>query len=120
MKYIFLSAIFGLGISSCKNDNPTNSETRAQIEIIATKGNILVELYNETPKHRDNFIKLVNEGFYDSILWHRVINNFIIQTGDPTSIDAKPEQQIGAKDVGYYYQRLMMETLILNQVVLIS
>jgi peptidyl-prolyl cis-trans isomerase B (cyclophilin B) len=47
-------------------------------------GNIVVELYNETPKHRDNFIKLAKEGVYDSTLFHRVIKSFLIQGGDPT------------------------------------
>jgi len=103
--------MIALGIGSCKKNNQTNAETRVQIEINTTKGTILVELYNETPKHRDNFIKLVNDGFYDSILWHRVINDFIIQTGDQTSIDAKPERKIGAIDVGYLVPSEIIDTL---------
>jgi cyclophilin family peptidyl-prolyl cis-trans isomerase len=56
---------------------------------------IIVELYNETPLHRDNFIKLVNEKYYDGVLFHRVIKDFMIQGGDPDSKTAKPNQQLG-------------------------
>jgi len=55
----------------------------------------VVELYNETPLHRDNFIKLVNEKYYEGVLFHRVIKNFMIQGGDPDSKNAKPNQQLG-------------------------
>ena len=59
----------------------TGNETLVRLE--TTMGNITVKLYNETPKHRDNFIKLAKEGTYDSTLFHRVIKNFMIQGGDP-------------------------------------
>jgi cyclophilin family peptidyl-prolyl cis-trans isomerase len=55
----------------------------------------VVELYNETPLHRDNFIKLVNEKYYEGVLFHRVIKNFMIQGGDPDSKNARPNQQLG-------------------------
>ena len=74
MKYIIHLIFLGLCISSCNIANETNHESRTRVEIITTKGKILVELYNETPKHRDNFIKLVNDKFYDSVLFHQVIN----------------------------------------------
>lgn len=61
----------------------TGNETLVCLE--TTMGNIIVKLYDETPKHRDNFIKLVKEGVYDSTLFHRVIKNFMIQAGDPQS-----------------------------------
>ena len=66
-----------------------------------TEGNITVKLYNETPRHRDNFIKLVNEGVYDSTLFHRVIKNFMIQVGDPQSKTADDTTMPGSGDVGY-------------------
>ena len=62
---------------------------------------MVVRLYNKTPKHRDNFIKLVNEHFYDSLLFHRVISNFMIQGGDPNSKNAQPGEMLGMGDVGY-------------------
>lgn len=58
-------------------------------------------LYNQTPKHRDNFIKLTKDGFYNGTLFHRVINAFMIQGGDPDSKGAKPEQALGSGDLGY-------------------
>ena len=58
-------------------------------------------LYNETPKHRDNFVKLVNEGYYDGTLFHRVIMGFMIQGGDPDSKNAKPGQALGMGGPGY-------------------
>lgn len=70
--------------------------------IIETKfGPIKAMLYNETPKHRDNFIKLVNEGFYDSLLFHRVIKNFMIQGGDPGSKNAPANKPLGSGGPGY-------------------
>lgn len=64
-------------------------------------GNMKVKLYNSTPQHRDNFIKLANEGFYDGLLFHRVINNFMIQGGDPDSRTATPDQPLGMGGPGY-------------------
>lgn len=64
-------------------------------------GDITVELYNETPRHRDNFLKLVRAGYYDGNLWHRVISDFMIQTGDSTTRHAKPGVQVGDYDPGY-------------------
>ncbi len=63
---------------------------------ISTKyGDMVVKLYNETPKHRDNFVKLVKEGYYNDLLFHRVIKDFMIQGGDPNSRNAAPNAQLG-------------------------
>jgi len=72
------------------------------VMILTTEGEIRVKLYNETPLHRDNFVKLISEHFYDSLLFHRVIQNFVIQGGDPDSKTAKSEQLLGDGDVGYW------------------
>ena len=77
----------------------TGNETLVRLE--TTMGNITVKLYNETPKHRDNFIKLTKEGTYDSKLFHRVIKNFMIQAGDPQSKTATDTTTLGNGDVGY-------------------
>jgi len=64
-------------------------------------GNIKIKLFNETPQHRDNFIKLVKEGFYNETLFHRVIKDFMIQGGDPDSKNAQKGEFLGEGDVGY-------------------
>ncbi len=69
--------------------------------MLTTKGKIIIELYNETPKHRSNFIKLVQENFYDSTLFHRVIADFMIQAGDPTSKGASSKKMLGNNGPGY-------------------
>lgn len=69
--------------------------------IETSKGNITVKLYDETPQHRDNFIKLANEGFYNGTLFHRVIKNFMIQGGDPESKGAPAGKMLGTGDTGY-------------------
>lgn len=79
----------------------TDMEKRTQVKIETTMGEIIVELYNETPKHRDNFIKLAKEGVYNSTLFHRVIRQFMIQAGDPESKNAADTAQLGSGDVGY-------------------
>ena len=73
----------------------------ATINITTPLGNIKVRLYDETPIHRDNFLKLVQEGFYNDTLFHRVIENFMIQGGDPNSRNATPEQMLGTGVPGY-------------------
>ena len=71
--------------ASCKN------ETEPIVKITTEYGDIKIRLYDKTPKHRDNFLKLVDEKFYDGLLFHRVINHFMIQGGDPTSKNAGPD-----------------------------
>lgn len=70
-------------------------ETVRKVKITTTFGDIIVKLHNDTPIHRDNFIKNVTNGWYDGTLFHRVKNYFMIQGGDPNSIDAPPEQSLG-------------------------
>jgi len=75
---------------------------KQELVLIETSfGNIKIKLYDETPLHRDNFIKLVRSGFYDGLLFHRVINEFMIQGGDPDSRDAAPSKQLGQGGPGY-------------------
>ncbi|HEY9177194.1 MAG TPA: peptidylprolyl isomerase [Flavipsychrobacter sp.] len=77
-------------------------KTAPNTVVIETEyGNITLVLYDNTPKHRDNFLKLANEGFFDSTLFHRVIPQFMIQGGDPDSKKAAPGAPLGNGDVGY-------------------
>lgn len=72
-----------------------------QVRIKTKEGDIVVRLYDETPKHRDNFIKLAKEGFYDGTLFHRVIKDFMIQGGDPDSKNAPENKSLGSGGPGY-------------------
>lgn len=96
-KSVLLLLIALTGFSACQTEK--KKETMLRIE--TTMGDITVKLYNETPKHRDNFIKLAKEGVYEGTLFHRVINEFMIQAGDPDSKNATEGQMLGAGDVGY-------------------
>lgn len=77
------------------------SNTRTQVELQTEKGTITIELYNETPLHKANFIKLCKEHYFDSLMFHRVIRNFMIQTGDLKSRHAEIDTRLGDGDPGY-------------------
>lgn len=81
-------------------DSMSVDTVRHQVLVETTMGNIRIALYNETPLHRDNFLKLVRNKDYDGMLFHRVIKNFMIQTGDPHSKTAKPGESLGNYQVG--------------------
>jgi cyclophilin family peptidyl-prolyl cis-trans isomerase len=84
-----------------QNKKSAESSKERIVEITTEFGTMKIKLYNETPKHRDNFIKLASEGFYNGLLFHRIISGFMIQGGDPESKDAAPDKRLGAGDVGY-------------------
>lgn len=97
-KNIFIILIAILIITeSCAGQK--SKGTRIRFE--TTYGKITVLLYSETMKHHDNFVKLVNKGFYNGVLFHRVIADFMIQGGDPDSKKAKTGASLGSGDVGY-------------------
>lgn len=96
-KLILLFIINALINTSCAKRNDLEPE----IKFTTSLGNITVRLYAETPKHRDNFVKLVEAGYYDGVLFHRVIADFMIQAGDPDSKNATRSQTIGSGDVKY-------------------
>jgi peptidyl-prolyl cis-trans isomerase B (cyclophilin B) len=100
---LLIIAVITVVLAACGagSKKSNDMEKRTQVKIETTMGDIVVELYNETPKHRDNFIKLAKEGVYDSTLFHRVIKAFMIQAGDPESKNANDTAQLGSGDVGY-------------------
>lgn len=95
-KFAFISLLFVCSL--------TYSQTSSSNTVVSLKtnyGEIKIELYPETAKHRENFLKLVRSGFYNGVLFHRIIANFMIQTGDPESKNARPNQFLGSGDLGY-------------------
>jgi cyclophilin family peptidyl-prolyl cis-trans isomerase len=102
MKNIFKGGIILVTLFFVACGNAQEKAGKRPVLIIKTEfGDMKVELYNETPKHRDNFLKLAKEGYYDGLLFHRVIKEFMIQGGDPGSRNAKPGQQLGNGGPGY-------------------
>lgn len=104
MKKLILSVIsiaLLYGLTACNGQNKNNMEKETVICFETNEGDIKVKLYNETPQHRDNMIKLVKDKFYDGTLFHRVINDFMIQGGDPDSKDAPANKMLGEGDTGY-------------------
>lgn len=95
--------------SSCKSSKYTAD--RYAVELNTSSGKLVVELYNETPLHRDNFIKLVNEKYYDGILFHRVIKEFMIQTGDPETKNYDPSKTYGSGGPDYTIPAEFVPTL---------
>src|SRR5687767_5127717 len=96
MKRVLFAVAFVLvGLTGC-------SQKKDYVVTIKTKyGDMVAILYDETPKHKANFIKLAQEHFFDSLLFHRVIDGFMIQGGDPESKKAKPGQRLGNGGPGY-------------------
>jgi peptidyl-prolyl cis-trans isomerase B (cyclophilin B) len=102
MKRIALTLLATVFIFNLSLMSQTKTEQKVVKFVIHTDyGDMKGMLYNETPKHRDNFVKLAKSGFYDGLLFHRVISGFMIQGGDPDSKNAKPGQQLGAGGPGY-------------------
>lgn len=114
------SGNFLVKLKAVKGGKTNTSEKRVMVkqpldclvEIQTDFGNMVVRLSNATPKHRDNFIKLVEEGFYDGLLFHRVINGFMIQGGDPSSKNATSRQVLGMGGPGYTVPAEFVDSLI--------
>ena len=98
---LFFFFISWVSFSQNVGTQKKSTEKAYFVKIETSYGDMVVKLYNETPLHRDNFIKLVKDGTYNDLLFHRVINQFMIQGGDPKSRDAKPGQMLGDGELGY-------------------
>jgi cyclophilin family peptidyl-prolyl cis-trans isomerase len=97
MKYFLflLATLTSLMVFSQQDVKLKKKDRKRDIELRTTEGTIVLRLYDSTPLHRDNFLRLVKSGYYDSILFHRVIKNFMIQAGDPNSKGAEPGKPLG-------------------------
>lgn len=96
------SIIMVFSTAFAQTDMSKNTENDgAVVRLKTTLGDITLKLYDDTPLHKENFLKLVEEGFYDGLLFHRVISDFMIQGGDPTSRDAKEGDHLGGGDPDY-------------------
>ena len=101
-KHLRLYFFLGLSVIFCFCCHAKNiHDSRTRILFKTSKGDITIALYDETPLHRDNMVKLVESHFYDSLLFHRVINDFMIQTGDPNSRNASLGQMLGNGSTKY-------------------
>lgn len=100
-------ATAGQGTQEVRNVEMTQQTNRSEVpagptlDIATTAGPIKIRLYDDTPLHRDNFLKLAKEGYYDGVLFHRVINEFMVQTGDPESKEAPKGAMLGSGGPGY-------------------
>ncbi len=101
MKRILFFTVVALFVITVSCGGRSNKPGETQVVIHTDFGDIKMKLYDDTPKHRDNFLKLVNEGFYNDLLFHRVINHFMIQGGDPASKNSKPGEMLGNGGPGY-------------------
>ena len=98
---LMAATINSCGAGSSQNAKAQSADNETKILIKTTAGDITIKLYNETPLHRDNFIKLVQEHYYDSLLFHRVIHQFMVQAGDPESKNAEKYALLGSGGPGY-------------------
>jgi len=102
-KYLMVFG-FMLLFTACK-------EKSTYVKVTTSMGDMVFRLYDETPNHRDNFVKLVEEEYYKNLLFHRVMDNFMIQGGDPNSRDAKKGQLLGDGGPGYTIEAEMIDSL---------
>lgn len=99
MRYLTILLLL-IGLSADVSAH-TDKDKRVRVRLETTAGTMVMALFDETPRHRDNFLKLVRQGYYDGLLFHRVIADFMVQTGDPDSRAAKPGQRLGDGGPGY-------------------
>lgn len=107
-----LKAIQGKKSKTTKMEVSVKPPNKCLVEIETDYGTMLVELFDSTPKHQENFVKLTEQKYFDSLMFHRVINGFMVQGGDPDSKRAKPGQSLGSGGPNYTVQAEFADTLI--------
>lgn len=104
MNRLLFAAVSLLALAAC-NPKLSNGlrvhDLRKDVEMVTSKGTIIIRLSDSTPLHRDNFLRLVQQKYFDSILFHRVIKDFMVQGGDPDSKRAAPDKELGNGGPGY-------------------
>ncbi|HET9055877.1 MAG TPA: peptidylprolyl isomerase [Chitinophagaceae bacterium] len=104
MKLFFYFLLLGFILISCNpklSNGLRKNDLKKDVELVTTMGTLVIRLSDSTPLHRDNFLKLVKQHYYDSILFHRVINQFMIQAGDPQSKKAVESMRLGSGGPDY-------------------
>src|SRR6476469_7372226 len=110
-KILMLSLFISTTAAAQQNIKLKKRDRKRDVELTTTKGVVVLRLYNETPLHRDNFLRLVKAHYYDSVLFHRVIKNFMIQAGDPESKQAAPDVMLGNGGPNYTVPAEFVPTL---------
>ena len=108
---VTLKGTNGKKIKEVQKQVYVDAPDKCLVKIETTYGTMIAELYDKTPKHRDNFIKLAEEGYYEDLLFHRVISGFMIQGGDPNSRGATAESRLGTGGPGYQVDAEITEDL---------
>ncbi len=109
---VTLKAIKGKKTNTMTQSIVIDPPSKCLIEITTDFGVMMAELYDATPQHRDNFLKLAGEGYYDGLLFHRVIDGFMIQGGDPNSRNAAPGAALGSGGPGYQVPGEFVDSLV--------
>lgn len=99
--FVVALSLLLMSSSGCESSSGMASQEPAKVEIMTKFGPMIVQLSDSTPQHRDNFLKLVDEQFYDSLIFHRVIREFMVQGGDPQSKGAQANARLGSGGPGY-------------------
>ena len=109
--FLLLNCLMIIYVDAQKDSTIRKKDRKRDVQLETTYGNIIIRLSDSTPLHRDNFLKLVKVGFYDSVLFHRVIQNFMIQSGDPNSKNAAAGQPLGNGGPNYTIPAEFRQTL---------
>ena len=122
-----IAAVMTVSLLGCGTGNGTENrlenkdkssdmdKNQVTVNIETTEGNIKVRLFDDTPLHRDNFVKLAKEGYYNGLLFHRVINEFMVQAGDPNSKDAPAGKRLGEGGPGYTIEAEIKEPALIHR-----
>ncbi len=109
--FAFLLLVFFISCNPKLSNGLRKNDLKKDVEMVTDKGTMIIRLSDSTPLHRDNFLKLVKQHYYDSVLFHRVINRFMIQAGDPNSKHAKPDDVLGDGGPSYTIPAELRATL---------